>query len=72
MKTMRRLNQYLQLRGEVLHYIRRVPGMVANTVGHEIVSRSLETDSVGLARKRRDMCVEADEARWHTLMPSVF
>ena len=44
----------------------------ANTVGHEIISRSLETDSVSLARRRRDMCAEADEARWHTLMPSAF
>jgi len=72
MKTMRRPNQYLQQRGEVWHYIRRVPAVVANTVGHEIISRSLETDSVSLARRRRDMCAEADEARWHTLMPSAF
>jgi len=55
MKTIRRPNQYLQQRGEVWHYVRRVPSVVANTVGHEIISRSLETDSVSLARRRRDM-----------------
>ena len=72
MKTIRRPNQYLQQRGEVWHYIRRVPIIVSNKVGHDIISRSLETDSVSLARRRRDMCAEADEARWHTLMPSAF
>ena len=54
MKTIRRPNQYLQLRGEVWHYIRRVPAVVMNMVGHDIISRSLETDSVSLARRRRD------------------
>ena len=72
MKTIRRPNQYLQQRGEVWHYVRRVPSVVVNTVGHEIISRSLETDSVSLARRRRDMCAEADETRWHKLMPSAF
>ena len=53
MKTIRRPNQYLQQRGEVWHYIRRVPAVVANKVGHDIISRSLETKSVSLARRRR-------------------
>ena len=69
MKTIRCPNQYLQQRGEVWHYIRRVPSVVSNKVGHEIISRSHETDGVSFARRRRDMCAEADEACWHTLMP---
>ena len=72
MKTIRRPNQYLQQRGEVWRYVRRVSSVLANTVGHEMISRSLETDSVSLARRRRDMCAEADETRWHKLMPSAF
>ena len=33
MKTIRRPNQYLQLRGEVWHYIRRVPSVVVKEIG---------------------------------------
>ena len=29
------------------------PAVVANKVGHDIISRSLETESVSLARRRR-------------------
>jgi len=72
MKTIRRPNQYLQLRGEVWHYVRRVPSVVVSHVGHDVISRSLETDSISLARKRRDMCAEADEGRWHKLAPTAF
>jgi len=72
MKTIRRPNQYLQQRGEVWHYVRRVPSIVSKQLGCTIISRSLETDSVSIARRRRDMCAGADDARWHKLMPSTF
>ena len=72
MKTIRRPNQYLQLRGEVWYYARRVPSLIVKEIGRSTISRSLETDSVSIARKRRDMCAGADDARWHKLMPSTF
>ena len=72
MKTIRRPNQYLQLRGEVWYYARRVPSLIVKEIGRSMISRSLETDSVSVARKRRDMCAGADDARWHKLMPSIF
>jgi len=71
-KTIRRPNQYLQLRGEVWYYARRVPSLIVKEIGRSMISRSLETDSVSIARKRRDMCAGADDARWHKLMPSTF
>ena len=72
MKTISRPNQYLQLRGEVWYYIRRVPTILTEKIGRRIISRSLETDSVSTARRRRDICADADDARWHKLIPSTF
>ena len=70
MKTISRPNQYLQQRGEVWYYIRRVPTILTEKIGRRIISRSLETDSVSTARRRRDMCADADDARWNKLIPS--
>jgi len=67
-KTIRRPNQYLQLRGEVWYYARRVPSLIVKEIGRSMISRSLETDSVSIARKPRDMCADADDARWHKLI----
>jgi len=72
MKTISRPNQYLQQRGEVWYYIRRVPSILYDKIGRRIISRSLETDSVSTARRRRDMCADADNARWNKLIPSTF
>ena len=72
MKTISRPNQYLQQRGEVWYYIRRVPTILTEKIGRRIISRSLETDSVSTARRRRDMCADADDARWNKLIPSTF
>jgi len=72
MKTISRPNQYLQQRGEVWYYIRRVPTILTEKIGRRIISRSLETDSVSMARRRRDMCADADDARWQELIPSGF
>ena len=41
-------------------------------IGHRIISRSRETDSVSTARRRRDMRADADDARLHKLIPSTF
>jgi hypothetical protein len=72
MKTISRPNQYLQQRGEVWYYIRRVPTILTEEIGRRIISRSLETDSVSTARRRRDMCADADDACWNKLIPSTF
>ena len=49
------------------------PAYCPKEIGRTVmISRSLETDSVSVARKRRDMCAGADDARWHKLMPSSF
>lgn len=72
MKAISRPNQYLQQRGEVWYYIRRVPTILSEKIGRRIISRSLETDSVSMARRRRDMCADADDARWQKLIPSTF
>ena len=72
MKTISHPNQYLQQRGEVWCYIRRVPTILTEKIGRRIISRSLQTDSVSTARRRRDMCADADDARWNKLIPSTF
>lgn len=55
MKTIRRPNQYLQRQGEVWQYLRRVTFKVANRVGYEMISRSLETL---ICAKSRPLLVE--------------
>ena len=73
MKTRSRPNQYLQQRGEVWYYIRRVPTILTKKIGRRIIiSRSLEIDSVSMAPRRRDMCADADDARWQKLIPCTF
>ena len=72
MKTIIRPNQYLQLRGEGWYYIRRVSAILTEKIGRRIISRSLESDSVGTARRRRDICADAEDSRWHKLIPSTF
>ena len=40
MKTISRPKQYLQQRGEVWYYIRRVPTILTEKIGRRIISRS--------------------------------
>ena len=72
MRSIQRSNQYLRLRGETWHYVRRVPKDLVKTEGLAVIWRSLETDSVKLARQRRDICAAADEQRWNEHAPGRF
>ena len=68
--VMKRLNQFLQCRNGRWHYIRRVPANVAEIDTRGMIRTSLRTDSLELARKRRDSMIEADDAYWATLIES--
>ena len=61
---MKNLNQYLQKRGGRWHYVRRVPKQYAKIDTRTFIRKSLGTDSLELARKRRDELVTADERYW--------
>lgn len=61
MKVIRRPDQYLRLRGDIWHYVRRVPKAVRHIDDRTLIYRSLDTASRKVARQRRDGFV--------TLMP---
>ncbi len=52
--------------------MRRVPKDLVEKEGQAVIWRSLETDSVKLARQRRDICAVADEQRWNERAPGRF
>jgi len=56
MKAIRRPDQYLRLRGDIWHYVRRVPKAVSHIDDRTLIYRSLDTDSRKVARQRRDIC----------------
>ena len=72
MKAIRRPDQYLRLRGDIPHYVRRVPKAVSHIDDRTLIYRSLDTDSRKVARQRRDICADAAEQRWHEIVPSRF
>ena len=72
MKAIRRPDQYLRLRGDIWHYVRRVPKAVSHIDDRTLIYRSLDTDSRKVARQRRDICADADEQRWHEIVPRRF
>lgn len=72
MKAIRRPDQYLRLRGDIWHYVRRVPKAVSHIDDRTLIYRSLDTDSRKVARQRRDICADADEQRWHEIAPRRF
>ena len=45
MRSIQRPNQYLRLRHDVWHYVRRVPKSVRHIDERVLIYRSLETDS---------------------------
>ena len=45
MKAIRRPDQYLRLRGDIWHYVRRVPKAVSHIDDRTLIYRSLDTDS---------------------------
>jgi hypothetical protein len=72
MKAIQRPDQYLRRRGDIWHYVRRVPKSVRHVDSRSIIYRSLDTDSPRLARQRRDVCANADDQRWNEISPSKF
>ena len=72
MKAIRRPDQYLRLRGDIWHYVRRVPKAVSHIDDRTLIYRSLDTDSRKVARQRRDICADEDEQRWSEVAPSRF
>lgn len=61
---MRRLNQYLFFRDGSWHYARRVPKRYADFDRRGYIRKSLRTDSLAIARSRRDGLIEAENEFW--------
>lgn len=62
-------NRYLSLRAGNYYYRRKVPLDVVGQDGRApIVRTSLKTDDVTLARAKRDMMEEADDALWASML----
>jgi integrase len=72
MRSIQRPDQYLKLRGDTWHYVRRVPKEARELEGRATIYRSLETDSRKVARQRRNVCAAADEQRWSEVAPGKF
>lgn len=72
MKAIQRPDQYLRLRGDIWHYVRRVPKAVRHVDSRTLIYRSLETDSRKLARQRRDICAFEDDQTWNEIAPGRF
>ena len=70
MGVMRDLNQYLKKRGSRWHYVRRVPKVCEFFDSRGTVYKSLKTESLELARARRDALVESDNQLWMTTLAS--
>ena len=66
--AMKRLDQFLLLRNGTWHYTRRVPDRYAHLDKRGRIRCSLRTDSLNLARRKRDDLVEADNAYWASLL----
>ena len=72
MKSIKRPDQYLRLRHDIWHYVRRVPKAVQHVETRTLIYKSLDTDSRKVARQRRDICAAADDQRWHQIVTSAF
>ena len=72
MRSVQRFDQYLRLRRGTWHYVRRVPKAVRHAENRNSINRSLETDSLTVARQRRDVCAAADNQRWAEIAPKRF
>ena len=57
-------NHYLKRCGERWHYHRRVPSKYAGFDLRGTIRIALDTDSVVVARKRRDALMDVDESYW--------
>ena len=72
MKSIKRPDQYLRLRQDIWHYVRRVPKAVRHVETRTLIYRSLDTDSRKVTRQRRDICAAADDQRWGKIAPNLF
>ena len=63
--TIRR-NHYLEQRGSTWYYVRRVPAQYRKVDTRRIIKKALRTDSLTIARNRRDAMMDADEHFWET------
>jgi len=57
-------NRYLVRRGERWYYFRRIPKRFAEVDNRTYSKASLNTDSLTVARERRDAMADADEQQW--------
>ncbi len=64
---MKRLNQYLLCRGGFWNYHRRVPNAYRELDPRGTIRTALNTDSLQIARARRDALASADEKLWRAL-----
>ena len=67
---MTRLNQYLKQRGNGWYYQRQVPKAYVDFDERGLICQSLKTQSLEIARARRDSIAEADEQFWSTVSMS--
>lgn len=72
MRSIQRFDQYLRLRRGTWHSVRRVPKAVRHAENRNSINRSLETDSLTVARRRLDVCAAADNQRWAKIIPQCF
>jgi len=70
MGMMKDLNQHLKRRGARWHYVRRVPKEYEFFDKRGTVYKSLKTESLELARAKRDSLVEADNKYWLSVVMS--
>jgi len=59
-----REDRYLEKRGELFYYARRVPKALAHLESAKIKKRALRTRDLETARERRDLLEKADSDRW--------
>ena len=60
-------NRYLVRRGERWYYFRRIPKRYAHIDARTYSKAALNTDSLTVARERRDAMADADENLWDGL-----
>ena len=63
-----RRNHYLEQRGYRWYYVRRVPSRYQVIDTRRTIKVALHTDSLIIARERRDAMMDADEHFWETTL----
>jgi hypothetical protein len=61
MESTKRPGQYLRLRQDIWHYVRRIPKAVQHVEDPAAIDPSLDTDSCKVARQRRDIYAATDD-----------